>query len=110
MVHFTELQAAARGKDPKSVKINYYGVSYGTLLGQTLVALYPDRIQRILLDGNVYGVAHYQGWEPSGIDDFAHGIWLLLSFASKRVNFAYWLKEPNLPKRSMPALTRLSKS
>lgn len=76
MMHFTELQAAARGKDPKTAQINYYGVSYGTLVGQTLVALYPDRLRRVLLDGNVYGTAHYQGWEPSGLDDFAHGIWL----------------------------------
>ena len=76
MMHFTKLQAAARGKDPEKALINYYGVSYGTLIGQTLVAMYPDRIRRVLLDGNVYGVAHYQGWEPSGIDDLAHGIWL----------------------------------
>jgi pimeloyl-ACP methyl ester carboxylesterase len=76
LMYFTELQAAARGKDPKKALINYYGVSYGTLLGQTLVAMYPDRIRRILLDGNVYGVAHYQGWEPTGLDDLAHGIWL----------------------------------
>lgn len=76
MMHFVELQAAARGKDPKTAHINYYGVSYGTLVGQTLVAMYPDRLRRVLLDGNVYGVAHYQGWEPSGIDDFAHGIWM----------------------------------
>lgn len=76
MVHFTEVQAAMKGKDPSKALINYYGVSYGTLIGQTLVAMYPERVRRVLLDGNVYGVAHYQGWEPSGIDDLAHGIWL----------------------------------
>jgi pimeloyl-ACP methyl ester carboxylesterase len=76
MMHYTELQAAARGKDAKKALVNYYGVSYGTAIGQTLVAMYPDRLRRVLLDGNVYGVAHYQGWEPSGIDDLAHGIWL----------------------------------
>lgn len=76
MVHFTEVSAAMKGKDPSKALINYYGVSYGTLVGQTLVAMYPDRLRRVLLDGNVYGVAHYQGWEPSGIDDLAHGIWL----------------------------------
>lgn len=74
MMHFVELQANLRGRDPKTAQINYYGISYGTVLGQTLVALYPDRIRRVLIDGNVYGVAHYQGWEPSGIDDLSHGI------------------------------------
>jgi pimeloyl-ACP methyl ester carboxylesterase len=80
MMHFTELQAAARGKDPKKALINFYGVSYGTLMGQTLVAMYPDRLGRVLLDANVYGVAHYQGWEPSGLDDLANGIWLFSKF------------------------------
>jgi pimeloyl-ACP methyl ester carboxylesterase len=76
LMHFTELQASAKGRQPSKALINFYGISYGTLIGQTLVALYPDRIRRVLLDGNVYGVAHYQGWEPSGLDDLAHGIWL----------------------------------
>jgi pimeloyl-ACP methyl ester carboxylesterase len=76
MMHFVELQAALRDKDPASAHINYFGTSYGTGVGQTLVALYPERVRRALLDGNIYAVAHYQGWEPNGIDDFAHGIWL----------------------------------
>ncbi len=76
MMHFTELQASLRKKDAKKALINYYGVSYGTLMGQTLVAMYPDRLRRVLLSGNVYGVAHYQGWEPSGSDDYGHGVWL----------------------------------
>lgn len=76
MMHFVELQATLRGQNPKTALINYYGVSYGTCVGQTLVNLYPDRLRRVLLDANVYSVAHYQGWEPSGIDDFAHGVWM----------------------------------
>jgi pimeloyl-ACP methyl ester carboxylesterase len=76
LMHFTELQASAKGREPSKALINFYGTSYGTLIGQTLVALYPNRIRRVLLNGNIYGVAHYQGWEPSGLDDLAHGIWL----------------------------------
>jgi pimeloyl-ACP methyl ester carboxylesterase len=76
MMHFVELQAALRGQDPASAHINYFGTSYGTGVGQTLVALYPERVRRALLDGNIYAVAHYQGWEPNGVDDFAHGVWL----------------------------------
>ena len=76
MMYFTELQAGLRKKDPSKALINYYGISYGTLMGQTLVAMFPDRLRRVLLDGNVYGVAHYQGWEPSSADDVEHGVWL----------------------------------
>lgn len=74
MMQFTELQATARGKIAKTALINYYGISYGTVIGQTLVAMYPDRVNRILLDANVYSVAHYQGWEPNRIDDFGHAV------------------------------------
>lgn len=76
MIHISELQAKLRGKDPKKTLINYYGVSYGTLLGQTLVAMYPDRLRRVLIDANIYGPTYYQGWEPSSMADFAYGVHL----------------------------------
>jgi pimeloyl-ACP methyl ester carboxylesterase len=34
-------------------KINFYGFSYGTYLGQVYATLHPDRVRRMVLDGNV---------------------------------------------------------
>jgi pimeloyl-ACP methyl ester carboxylesterase len=34
-------------------RINFYGFSYGTYLGQVYATLYPDRVRRMVLDGNV---------------------------------------------------------
>lgn len=34
-------------------KINYYGYSYGTYLGQLYATLHPDRVRRMILDSNV---------------------------------------------------------
>ncbi|SDZ29458.1 TAP-like protein [Amycolatopsis xylanica] len=34
-------------------KINYYGFSYGTYLGQVYSTLYPQKVRRMVLDGNV---------------------------------------------------------
>jgi pimeloyl-ACP methyl ester carboxylesterase len=34
-------------------KINYYGISYGTYLGQVYATLFPDRIRRMVLDSTV---------------------------------------------------------
>ncbi|KZW01575.1 alpha/beta-hydrolase [Exidia glandulosa HHB12029] len=43
-------------------KLHYYGVSYGTLLGQYFAAIYPHKVGRMILDGVVDGVA----WQTSG--------------------------------------------
>ena len=36
-------------------KINYYGFSYGTYLGQVYATLHPDRVRRFVLDGVIGG-------------------------------------------------------
>jgi pimeloyl-ACP methyl ester carboxylesterase len=35
-------------------KINFYGFSYGTYLGQVYATRYPQRVRRMVLDGNVH--------------------------------------------------------
>jgi pimeloyl-ACP methyl ester carboxylesterase len=37
----------------KANKINFYGFSYGTYLGQVYSTLYPKQVRRMVLDGNV---------------------------------------------------------
>jgi pimeloyl-ACP methyl ester carboxylesterase len=36
-----------------AAKINFYGFSYGTYLGQVYATRFPDRVRRMVLDGNV---------------------------------------------------------
>lgn len=40
-------------------KIPYWGFSYGTLLGQTLPAMYPDLVGRMILAGVIDADHHY---------------------------------------------------
>jgi pimeloyl-ACP methyl ester carboxylesterase len=50
-------------------QINYYGFSYGTYLGQVYATLHPDRVRRMVLDGNV---DPNRVWYGSNLDqDFA---------------------------------------
>ncbi|OKL57467.1 hypothetical protein UA08_06929 [Talaromyces atroroseus] len=46
---------------PNEEKLQYWGMSYGTLLGATFAALHPDRVGRIILDGVVDPADHYAG-------------------------------------------------
>lgn len=46
---------------PGQEAIQYWGMSYGTLLGATFAALHPDRIGRMILDGVVDPADHYAG-------------------------------------------------
>jgi hypothetical protein len=69
MLYFTELQAALNGKKPEDALIWYYGVSYGTVIGQTLAALYPNRIGRVIVDANVNGQDYYEGMLGNAVED-----------------------------------------
>lgn len=69
MRYFIELQATSNGKPADEAKLWYYGVSYGTVIGQTFAALFPDRIERMILDGNVNSEFYYNGLVSSSLTD-----------------------------------------
>ncbi|KXJ86105.1 TAP-like protein-domain-containing protein [Microdochium bolleyi] len=45
--------------------LRYWGISYGTTLGATVAAMFPDRVERVLLDGVVNSHRYYHN---SGVD------------------------------------------
>ncbi|KAF2106866.1 TAP-like protein-domain-containing protein [Lophiotrema nucula] len=69
MMHFHKLSTTLKGGDGDTEPIWYYGTSYGTVIGQTLAAAYPDRIGRVIVDGNVYGKQYYEGYITNDVDD-----------------------------------------
>lgn len=67
--HYVQLNAALKNQTTEEAKFYYYGASYGTVIGQTLAAMYPDRIERMVLDGNVYSEQYYNGNVRNSIAD-----------------------------------------
>lgn len=50
-------------------KLQYWGFSYGTLLGATFASMYPERVSRVALDGVVSTDDYYNGpWNTNLID------------------------------------------
>ncbi|KAJ4351066.1 hypothetical protein N0V95_004170 [Ascochyta clinopodiicola] len=58
-------------------QLQYWGISYGTVLGQTFAAMFPDRVKRLLLDSTVR------------FDDYHAGQWITVTRDTERalVNF-----------------------
>lgn len=69
MLTYVERQAATQGLDSAEAKVNFYGKSYGTVIGATFATLYPDFVGRFALDGVVQGKSWYDNWDCSPDED-----------------------------------------
>jgi len=49
-------------------RLRYWGFSYGTVLGGTFAAMYPELVERMVNDGNV----DYREWYSGGYVNFLH--------------------------------------
>ncbi|GKZ70395.1 hypothetical protein AnigIFM50267_006037 [Aspergillus niger] len=56
--------------DPHAdAKLQYWGYSYGTLLGVTYASLFPNQVQRMVLDGVVDALSWYSGEMSTSLRD-----------------------------------------
>ena len=60
MLTFAEAQARAKGRLATDSKVWFIGYSYGTVLGSTFAALFPDRVGRLVLDAVVDPRDYYE--------------------------------------------------
>ncbi|KAJ7598026.1 hypothetical protein C8J56DRAFT_1159731 [Mycena floridula] len=50
-------------------KLQYWGVSYGTVIGATFATLFPDKVERLIIDGVFDMEAYFSGrWDPQFAD------------------------------------------
>ncbi|KAL1761686.1 TAP-like protein-domain-containing protein [Schizophyllum commune] len=59
-----DMVAMADYLDPGVQEINYWGFSYGSLLGMTFVNMFPDRVGHAILDGCVDPILYYDKPTP----------------------------------------------
>jgi pimeloyl-ACP methyl ester carboxylesterase len=50
-------------------KLRYWGLSYGSLLGATAIGMFPDRLDRVILDGVVNPYEYYENSESQQFTD-----------------------------------------
>ncbi|KAL8686032.1 MAG: hypothetical protein Q9218_007393, partial [Villophora microphyllina] len=59
--------------------LNYWGFSYGTVLGVTVAAMFPDRMGQVVLDGNFNPNDYFVGRDPaSSADDLSAKVYDLI--------------------------------
>ncbi|KAJ3165076.1 hypothetical protein HDU88_004795 [Geranomyces variabilis] len=63
------MSTAAVARDMKMImhaegdkELNYWGFSYGSILGQTFINMFPDLVGRVIIDGVVNPYAWGEGW------------------------------------------------
>jgi pimeloyl-ACP methyl ester carboxylesterase len=82
---------AEQGKPPQEAKLSFYGASYGTAIGTTFGMMFPDRIDRMLLDGVVDVASHYKAQRQvdplDPLDVFDHFAPLCLRAGPERCAF-----------------------
>ncbi|EPS38475.1 hypothetical protein H072_7781 [Dactylellina haptotyla CBS 200.50] len=61
MLQIAKADARSRGLCEDTVLVNYYGVSYGTVVGQTFTSLYPQHVGRFVIDSVVDLKDWYEG-------------------------------------------------
>ncbi|KAI1625021.1 hypothetical protein EDD37DRAFT_373676 [Exophiala viscosa] len=63
--------------------IRYWGFSYGTLLGATVAAMFPDQVDRVVLDGNINPTDYYYGLGDEAVSDYDAGLEKFLDFCAQ---------------------------
>jgi pimeloyl-ACP methyl ester carboxylesterase len=66
MLQYAELLAESNKRPKQEAKVNFYGASYGSALGDTFAQLYPNRVGKFVIDANIDGDDYYRGnWSES---------------------------------------------
>jgi pimeloyl-ACP methyl ester carboxylesterase len=95
---YIELLAKSKGQNVQDAQLWYYGLSYGTVLGTTFAALFPNRVGRIAVDGVVDGEDYYNnGWNANIVDgDDAFRYFFKSCYDAGKDKCSFWADSPDV--------------
>jgi pimeloyl-ACP methyl ester carboxylesterase len=64
---FADTEDGKRTAKPSNL-LNYYGVSYGTFLGETFASMFPNRVGNVVLDGMVSSEGYLTNFTSHSVD------------------------------------------
>ncbi|GAM84886.1 hypothetical protein ANO11243_028880 [Dothideomycetidae sp. 11243] len=68
--HLHTARGANVASDPKLERLQYWGLSYGSVLGLTFASMFPDRVGRLVVDGVVGLEDYFAGVSAHHFEDF----------------------------------------
>ncbi|KAJ4256812.1 hypothetical protein NW762_008908 [Fusarium torreyae] len=68
LLTFIEAEARLADQEPSDAKLWAYGISYGTVIGSTFASMFPDRVERMILDGIVDAERYYHNDYSANVD------------------------------------------
>ncbi|KAJ5292059.1 hypothetical protein N7478_001310 [Penicillium angulare] len=92
MLTYAKTEQIAAGKSSNDAKVAYYGLSYGTVLGATFASMFPDNVERMVLDGVFALSDYYDGaWKTSVYDtDKALASFSRYCYQGGKENCSFW--------------------
>lgn len=92
LLTYINAEHAGPNKSNEKAKLSYYGVSYGTILGATFASMFPDRIDKMILDGAFEASDYYNlSWDTNLKDtDKALGSFFSSCHQAGAQNCTFW--------------------
>ncbi|KAI0192411.1 Alpha/Beta hydrolase protein [Astrocystis sublimbata] len=96
LLTFVEAEAELAGQSPSDAKFWGYGASYGTVIGATFASMFPERVERLVLDGTVNAEGYYTNDPSSNLDQSDKAIEMFATFchSAGRQRCSFWGPTP----------------
>ncbi|PYI16958.1 alpha/beta-hydrolase [Aspergillus violaceofuscus CBS 115571] len=96
LLTFTEAEAQMAGQSPSAAKLWCYSISYGTVIGTTFASMFPDRVERMVLDGVLNAEQYYNNYWTDNVDQMDEAMETFSTFCHSAgpANCSFWGPTP----------------